>query len=84
VATGFQARAGLRAGGIGEGGPLALPARRVAEIGYGGFMRGKRVVIAGAGNRAAVFFARLVPHALLLPVIERRMRSASNPPQKAL
>jgi hypothetical protein len=47
-------------------------------------MRGKRVVIAGAGNRAAVFFARLVPHALLLPVIERRMRSASNPPQKAL
>ena len=84
VATGFQARAGLRAGGIGEASPLALPARRVAEIGYAGFMRGKRVVIAGAGNRIAMFFARLVPHALLLPMIERRMRSARNPPQKAL
>lgn len=84
VSTGFQARAGLRAGGIGERGPFALPARRVAEIGYAGFMRGQRVVIAGAGNRVAMFFARLVPHALLLPMIERRMRSAGNPPQKAL
>ena len=84
VATGFQARAGLRPGGIGEGSPLALPARRVAEIGYAGFMRGQRVVIAGAGNRIAMAFARLIPHALLLPMIERRMRSAGNSPQKAL
>jgi short-subunit dehydrogenase len=84
VATGFQARAGLRAGGIGEGSPLALAARRVAEIGYASFMRGERVVIAGAGNRIAMLFARLIPHALLLPMVERRMRSASNPPQKAV
>lgn len=84
VATGFQERAGLRPGGIGESSPLALPARRVAEIGYAGFMRGRRVVIAGAGNRIAMFFARLVPHALLLPMIERRMRDAGNTPQKAL
>jgi hypothetical protein len=84
VATGFQARAGLRPGGIGERSPLALPARRVAEIGYAGFMRGQRVVIAGAGNRIAMAFARLVPHGLLLPMIERRMRSAGNSPQKAL
>lgn len=80
VATGFQARAGVRPGGIGETSPLALPARRVAEIGYAGFTRGKRVVIAGTGNRIAVFFARLVPHALLVPMIERRMRTASNSP----
>ena len=84
VPTGFQARAGFRAGGIGERSPLALPARRVAEIGYAGFMRGKRVVIAGAGNRVAMFFARLMPHALLLPMIERHMRTARNPPQNAL
>ncbi len=84
VSTGFQARAGLRAGGVGEGGPLALSARRVAAIGYAGLMRGNRVVIAGAGNRIAMFFARLVPHALLLPIIERRMRSAGKAPQKAL
>jgi len=80
VSTGFQARAGLRAGGVGEGGPLALPARRVAAIGYAGLMRGNRVVIAGAGNRIAMFFARLVPHALLLPIIERRMRNAGKAP----
>lgn len=84
VATGFQARAGLRAGSIGEGSPLALPARRVAEIGYASFIRGDHVVIAGAGNRIAMFFARLIPHALLLPMIERRMRSAGKPPQKAV
>lgn len=84
VATGFQARAGLRAGGVGERSPLALPARRVAEIGYASFMRGERVAIAGAGNRIAMFFARLIPHALLLPMIDRRMRSAGKPPQKTV
>jgi uncharacterized protein len=76
VATGFQTRAGIRAGRSGEGSPLALPARRVAEIGYAGFIRGKRVVIAGIGNRIAMFFVRLVPHALLLGIVADRMRAA--------
>jgi uncharacterized protein len=85
VATGFQARAGLRPGGIGERSPLALPARRVAEIGYAAFMRGKRVVIAGAGNRLAVSFMRLVPHALLLPLVQWGMRrGAGDKAQNAL
>jgi short-subunit dehydrogenase len=74
VATGFQARAGLRPGGVGDRGLLALPARRVAEIGYAAFMRGKRVVIAGTGNRLAVFFTRLVPHGVLLPLVQWGMR----------
>jgi hypothetical protein len=74
VATGFQVRAGLRPGGVGEGGPLALPARRVAEIGYAGLVRGKRVVVAGLGNRLAVFFMGLMPHALLLPIVAYSMR----------
>jgi uncharacterized protein len=78
VATGFQERAGIRAGGIGEGSLLALPARRVAEIGYAGFMRGRRVVIAGFGNRLVMFFARFLPHALLLPMIASRMRDAQS------
>jgi uncharacterized protein len=85
VATGFQERAGLRPGGIGESGLLALPARRVAEIGYAAFMRGQRVAIAGAGNRLAVFFMRLVPHAVLLPLVQWGMRrGASEKPQSAL
>jgi uncharacterized protein len=78
VPTGFQARAGLRPGGVGEGGPFALPARRVAEIGYAGFVRGKRVVVAGIGNSLGVFFMRFVPHALLLPIVSYAMRRAGR------
>lgn len=76
VATGFQMRAGLRPDGVGGRGILALPARRVAEIGYAGFMRGRRVVVAGAGNRIAMFFVRHLPHGFLLPIIARTMRDA--------
>jgi uncharacterized protein len=79
VETGFQARAKLRPGGIGDRGILALPARRVAEIGYEGFVRGKRVVIPGLGNRLAVFFTRLTPHGLTLPIIAHHMRAARDP-----
>ena len=78
VATGFQLRARIRAGGIGEGSIFALPARRVAEIGYAAFMRGQRVAIAGLGNTIAMSFARLLPHAVLLPIIARRMRDAQS------
>jgi uncharacterized protein len=85
VATGFQERAGLSPGGVGERGRLALPARKVAEIGYAAFMRGKRVVIAGAANRFAVFVMRLTPHAVLLPLVQRAMGyAASEKPQSAL
>jgi hypothetical protein len=38
-------------------------------------VRGKRVVIAGVGNTVAMFFARLLPHALLLPLIANRMQA---------
>ena len=71
VATEFQARAGLPSGGLGEGGPLALPARRVAQIGYAGFVRGKRVVVAGLGNKLAVFFMR--PDAARVAAADRRL-----------
>jgi uncharacterized protein len=80
VLTGFQARAGLRIGGVGEAAILALPARRVAQIGYDGLVRGKRVVVAGLGNRIALFCARLVPHALLLPMVGNRIRGARGAP----
>ena len=79
VPTEFQARAGQRPGGGGGGQQLlSLPARCVAEIGYHGFMRGKRVVVAGAANRIAVGLLRLLPNALLLPIIDRRMRDTQR------
>jgi len=41
-------------------------------------MRGQRVVIAGAGNKVVVFLLRLIPNALLLPTVARRMRNADT------
>jgi short-subunit dehydrogenase len=74
VPTEFQARSGMRVDRAQR--QLELPADRVAQIGYDGFMRGKRVVIAGAGNRLVVFLMRFIPHALLLRVVDQRMRDA--------
>jgi len=73
VPSEFQARAGLRLDRAQR--RLSLPADRVAQIGYRGFMRGKRVVIAGVGNRIAVFLVRLLPNALLLQATDQTMRN---------
>ena len=67
VPTEFQQRAGLHDGRSQM--LLSLSAERVARIGYDGLMRGKRVVVAGFGNRVAVFLIRRIPHALLLPLV---------------
>jgi uncharacterized protein len=75
VPTEFQTRAGLRAERA-QSALLSLSAERVARIGYDGFMRGKRVVVAGIGNRIAVFLLGIVPHALLLPLADRATRWA--------
>jgi hypothetical protein len=72
VATEFQMRAGLD--GNDKNDILAIPARRVAEIGYRGLKAGRRVVVAGIGNQIAVFFLRFMPHAFLMRVVEQRMR----------
>jgi uncharacterized protein len=72
VPTEFQARAGLRLGATER--IFSLPADRVARLGYRGFMRGKRVVVAGLANRVAVLLLRLTPNALLLPIMDQDMR----------
>jgi short-subunit dehydrogenase len=68
VPTEFQQRAGLR-DERSQALLLSLSAERVARIGYDGFMRGKRVVVAGFGNRVAVFLLRIIPNAVLLPLM---------------
>ena len=77
VPTEFQARAGLR-GDRAQSALLSLSAERVARIGYRGFMRGKRVVVAGIGNQIAVFLLRIVPHAALLPLLHWGTRLAAR------
>jgi uncharacterized protein len=70
VPTEFQARSGMELPAASK--IIELSADRVAQIGYEGLMRGKRVVIAGTGNRIAVFLMRFVPHALLLRAVAQR------------
>ncbi len=77
VPTEFQRRAGLR-DERSQALLLSLSAERVARIGYDGFMRGKRVVVAGFGNRVAVFLMRIMPHVLLLPLMYVGTRSAER------
>jgi uncharacterized protein len=72
VPTEFQARSGMR--GEGAQAVLTVTPDRVARIGYDGFMRGKRVVVAGFLNTIAVALLRFMPHALLMPIVEQRMR----------
>ena len=72
VATEFQARAGIPELKI----PwfLDVPATRVAEIGYRGLMDGRRVVVAGLGNKILVALLRMLPNSLLLGMVEARQR----------
>jgi short-subunit dehydrogenase len=58
---------------------LTLTAARVAQIGYDGFMNGRRVVVAGIGNRVTALLLRIVPHALLLRLLGWGTRPAAGP-----
>ncbi len=73
VVTEFQTRSGMRIEGI--PGFILLPARRVAWIGYRGLMRGKRVIVAGIGNKVIVWLFRLLPNALLMAAVDQRTQS---------
>jgi uncharacterized protein len=70
VPTEFQARSQTQLNSAARS--LELPPSRVAQIGYDGLMRGKRVVIAGIGNKIAVSFLRFVPNTLLLRLVDQR------------
>ena len=70
VPTEFQARSQMQPNSAPRS--LELPPNRVAQIGYDGLMRGKRVVVAGIGNKIAVSFLRFVPNTLLLRLVDQR------------
>ncbi len=67
VPTAFQERANP---GRGISSPvlLRMSADRVAEIGWRGFERGKRVVVPGFFNKLVAFFAWHSPRSLILPL----------------
>jgi short-subunit dehydrogenase len=70
VETEFQARSGMQLPGIAK--IFELSPERVAEIGYAALMRGRRVAIAGLGNKIAVALMHFVPNALLMRVSDPR------------
>jgi short-subunit dehydrogenase len=72
VHTEFQARAGVSGK---KTTMFHVPALRVAEEGYQGLMRGKRMVIPGFANKALTLLPRIAPRAWLLAAAGRRQRS---------
>ena len=71
VPTEFAEIAGLKKPRA-SGGPLTKTARQVAEAGFRGLMRGRRVVVPGALNRLVTVIVPLVPRRLLLRAISSR------------
>lgn len=70
TATGFADAARMGDAGLFDG-PGVMAARSVAESGYRGCLRGKRVVVPGVRNRLGAFAGRHLPRGLVLPLIRR-------------
>lgn len=78
VATGFQARAGMKEVNAMRMAGL-VSAEEVAREGWEGFKAGKRMVIPGAANKLAAYATRGAPRRLLLPLLNRVMASVRKP-----
>jgi short-subunit dehydrogenase len=72
VPTEFQARAGISDDQFPAF--LARSADRVAEEGYRGLMRGRRVVIPGTTNKVAALLPRFLPRALMLAATDAHQK----------
>ena len=68
VRTGFQAAAGINETRL-LGSAPAMTAQAVAEMGYEGFLKGRRTVVPGFANKLTKLVAPLVPRSVLLPVV---------------
>ena len=69
TATGFEARAGLGASKLFTGRNV-MNARRAAEAGYRGLMRGRRVVVPGLWNNLLVLSVRFFPRRWITRVVQ--------------
>jgi len=85
VPTEFQGRAGLDPKQMPR--LFTYPAEWVAQEGYEGLMRGKRVVVPGWGNKLVRLALRVAPHRLVLSItdetMKRRQASHSRWPKRA-
>ena len=76
VPTEFAERAGAKGTGLAPP-MLTQSAEFVAEQGYDGLMRGRRVVVPGALNKVLAVLIPLVPVRVLLAIVDARQRRRS-------
>ncbi|MCA1582911.1 MAG: SDR family oxidoreductase [Acidobacteria bacterium] len=72
--TAFQERAGLKRTPLAAG-PLVGDARRVAQAGHRGMLRGRRVVVPGLANRVMMHAVRITPRRLVTAIARRIQES---------
>ena len=70
TATGFASAAVMGQSKLFDG-PGVMDAKAVADAGFRGCLRGKRVVVPGVQNRVGAFFGRHLPRRLVLPLVAR-------------
>lgn len=73
VPTEFQARAGFRKDATSPA-LLTMSAGQVAEAGYRGLMRGRRVVVPGLGNKVVTTIVRLAPRPPVIAAASRELK----------
>ncbi len=74
----FHARAGTDRTNLMGGMIPAMTAEKVAEIGYNGMMKGKRVIVSGLINKIGIFFMWLTPGFLavkMTAMLDRQKKS---------
>lgn len=73
---------GARAGALEREPPsiLTVSAARVAEAGYRGLMRGRRLVVPGLPNKVVTFLPRIAPKPLILSILAARQRRRTPSP----
>ena len=78
VETEFASRAGV----IEHEAPafLTVSAKRVAEAGYRGLMRGQRLVVPGVINKVMSFLPRILPRPFLLSALAKRQKRRAPSP----
>ena len=83
VPTEFQARAGLRKDSAPNA--VTVPAGHVARVGYQAFVRGQRVVVPGTAAWLLARLLRVIPRALLLPLMHQgTQRRAAQDAERTL
>lgn len=75
----FQKAAGINGQNLLFNQMTVMKARKVAETGYSGLLKGKRIIIPGFLNRLLPFFVRLSPRSLVTTVVRLIQQSSKHP-----